>query len=90
MKRLKFICEKCGYDKLEEVMVNVTVSSEINTVELDGGFVDLDYGETENCDGEVVRYQCSKCGVIIKDDNGIDIIEKSVLRDYLLSQDYNK
>lgn len=54
----KFTCPDCKNHGIEEIMVNVTVSSEV--VGFDGG--EVEYGEQTNEDGEVDRYQCSTCG----------------------------
>tara|TARA_Y100000310_G_scaffold280329_1_gene299987 strand:- start:1063 stop:1551 length:489 start_codon:yes stop_codon:yes gene_type:complete len=62
-KKLKFTCEQCGEHRLEEIMVDVVVSSEI-TVSEDGN---IDYGEQSNDGGEVERYQCMACGQDVLD-----------------------
>ena len=55
-------CEKCGSDKIEEVMENVTVTSEC-WVEDD----EVCYGEQTNSgDSDEIRYQCSNCGKVLK------------------------
>lgn len=59
MTRFKFTCHKCGSHKLEEVMFDVTVVSEIAVLDDDDG---LEYGEQTNEDGTVDRYQCVNCG----------------------------
>jgi len=56
---LEFKCPACDSSRFEEVMINVTVISEINSVDKDG---DIDYGDQSNHDGEVSHYQCTGCG----------------------------
>ncbi len=58
-KCVQFTCEKCGEHKLEEVMTDVVVTSNINSIGESGN---IDYGEQCNEDGEVECYQCSNCG----------------------------
>jgi predicted RNA-binding Zn-ribbon protein involved in translation (DUF1610 family) len=59
---LTFRCPHCKSTKLEEVMSDVTVVSEIVKIREDG---DLDYGEQINDGGEVAQYQCVKCGFFV-------------------------
>jgi len=61
MNRFAFNCpnSQCSSQKLEEVMVDVTVTSEVTVI---GGEEVLQYGKQTNLDGYVVRYQCMKCG----------------------------
>ncbi len=48
-------------------MVNVTVSSRIDTITLtEEGEIIVDYGEQSNEGGEVDRYQCMDCGETIQ------------------------
>jgi hypothetical protein len=64
--QLQFTCPKCGAHKFEEIMVNVTVSSEIATVEVeDGEVIEVNYEDQTNEGGEVDRYQCAECGETI-------------------------
>jgi len=66
MPRLQFTCPRCRSRKLEEIMVNVTVSSEIATIEVeDGEVIEINYEDQTNEDGEVDRYQCAECGKTI-------------------------
>jgi hypothetical protein len=58
----KFRCPQCHGQRLEEVLVNTTVTSPVESVEEDGY---IDYGEQENGDGVVDRYQCSHCGWVV-------------------------
>jgi len=62
MKNLKFTCPNCKNHRLEEIMVDVVVSSEIAVINEDG---DITYGEQTNEDGEVSQYQCIGCGYIV-------------------------
>ena len=76
---MKFKCEKCGCEKMEEVMINVTQSSVIASVE-DGC---LEYGNISSDGGEVDRYQCVKCGEVIKDGRGMAITDPEKLEKWL-------
>ena len=60
MPKLTFTCPHCGSHKLEEVMQNVCVISEITVIPELGGM--MEYGEQTNDDGNVVAYQCGECG----------------------------
>ena len=68
---LKFTCPGCKGNRLEEVMENVTVSSEVTNIDDEG---DHDYGIQTNENGELSHFQCVKCGYIleIKDGEGND------------------
>ena len=66
MKTIKFTCQKCGKHRLEEVMTNVTVSSEIITIHTDEGLGDCEYAGICNEGGEVDRFQCLSCGCVIE------------------------
>ena len=62
METVEFKCPACDHTGLEEIMEDVTVTSEITSIPVDG---DLQYGEQLNNGGEVDRYQCSKCGNVV-------------------------
>lgn len=62
MNRLKFECRECGGECLEEIMVNVSVYSDISDiVEQDGEF-DMEYGNQVNEGGTIEKFQCKDCG----------------------------
>jgi len=63
---MKFKCPNCKDTRLEEVIVNVTVVSEICDIG-EGG--DIFYGEQSNEGGEVERYQCMGCGFVIPNED---------------------
>ena len=65
MSEAKFTCPKCGGTRLEEVMINVTVSSNVKSMDIDDGEIDIEYGEQSNDDGEIECYQCLKCGYVV-------------------------
>ena len=58
-----FQCPRCGGHSLEEVMIDVVVTSEVVEV-YEGG--DLSYGSQENTEGSVDHYQCAACGWVFK------------------------
>jgi hypothetical protein len=63
---LEFTCKGCGSHRLEEVMVDVCVVSEINVI--DHGR--CDYGDQTNDGGEIDRFQCQDCGRVLRDKDG--------------------
>jgi predicted RNA-binding Zn-ribbon protein involved in translation (DUF1610 family) len=63
-KTVKFKCPDCGGHRIEEIMSDVTVASEITCIP-EGG--DLDYGEQTSDGGVVERYQCMHCGFVVPD-----------------------
>jgi len=61
----QFTCPDCGSHRLEEVMDDVTMTTEILSVGPGG---DLEYGDNSAGDsGTVDRYQCLNCGHVIPD-----------------------
>jgi hypothetical protein len=59
-----FRCPQCGGHRLEEVMTDVFVSSEVLYCDAEGG---MEYGQEANDGGEVDRYQCLDCGWVVPD-----------------------
>ena len=63
---LKFKCPKCSHEELEIVEVSAVMSSKVVNIDEDGYFeydlIDCDGGCTD-------RYQCFKCGYVLKDKN---------------------
>ena len=66
VKSLTFTCPKCKNHIIEEVTENVTLFSQILTIDEDG---DFEYNLEDQSDGELSRYQCWYCGYIIVDEN---------------------
>lgn len=66
---MKFKCRKCGHNRLEEVMTNVTQSTEIVGVDEDDLLI---YGNATTDGGELDRFQCGKCGAVIKGVSSMD------------------
>ncbi len=60
MSKLEFTCPKCGEHRIEEVMIDVVVMSEIINLDSDG---DFNYGEQTNDGGIVDSYSCMNCGL---------------------------
>jgi predicted nucleic-acid-binding Zn-ribbon protein len=75
MGNINFTCPECGSAKLEQVMVDVTVASEVLDVDEDGN---VEYGEQTNEDGEVLHYICAHCGLGIP-----GVHDGEALREYL-------
>lgn len=60
---MEFKCPKCEHDKFEEVMYNVVMTSVVLDYDEENF---LDYGIPFIEDGIVDRYQCEKCGWVIR------------------------
>ena len=59
-----FKCPKCGCVVLEEVMTDVTQSSNILSVGKEG---EAEYGNASSDGGVIDRIQCLECGHVIAD-----------------------
>ena len=59
----KWKCPNCGESRIEEILINAVVASEVTDVP--GDCLDLFYGKQTTEDGEVERYQCMTCGHVI-------------------------
>ncbi len=69
MTKIIFKCPKCGSDKIEEILDDITVATGISNVKIfDDGRIEYDNGEQTNEGGHVDRYQCGDCGFTIVDD----------------------
>lgn len=57
-------CKECGF---EEIMEDVTVTTQFRnvTVHVEDGATEPEYGECENAGGRVSRYQCAHCGFVV-------------------------
>ena len=65
---IKFTCPTCQHHRLEEIMTQVSVASEIANISIDG---DHTYGEQTNEDGYISQYQCIHCGHILMDNGEV-------------------
>ena len=63
---LKFKCPKCDCEELEIVEVGVVMSSKVVNIDEDAYF---EYEQIENMGGCTDRFQCFKCGYVLKDEN---------------------
>lgn len=54
-------------------MDNVTVMSRIFVHEVDGELADVNYGDQTNENGEIIQFQCVKCGAVILTESGSTI-----------------
>lgn len=84
MSNLKFKCQKCGCDRLEEVMDGVTLTTNINSV-YEGG--DTDYGEDYSNGGSIDRFQCVNCGYELRWDDDMVVSSTEELYDWLKKHD---
>lgn len=69
--KIKFRCDVCEHDIIEEVLSDVTQYSKISDIEQFDNFpykttVALDYGESNVEGGDLSHYQCQECGFLIK------------------------
>ena len=80
-KTVKFRCPECGHHELEEIQIDITTTSVIDVLNVDGDF-DYDSHPTLE-DGEIERYQCSKCGFILQTKSGENISEPLELIEWL-------
>lgn len=78
-----FKCPQCGCPTFEEILVNVTQSTAFDRVNCDGDITEPDYQNTSTDGGEINRYQCQRCGSILKDEQGRTITSTQALRDWL-------
>ena len=65
-----FKCPQCGCATFEEILVNVTQSTAFERVNCDDDITEPDYQNTSTDGGEIGRYQCQRCGFILKDEQG--------------------
>jgi len=87
VKSVIFTCPECGSHTLEDVTANVTLYSRILTISEDG---DFEYDLFDQSDGELSHYQCSDCGWIVDDENGLKITDCLELVKWLKKQKQNK
>jgi len=78
--KLKFKCSKCGSEALEEILVDVVSVTEIIGMEED--CIWPLYGDQQSEGGHVERYQCSGCGLAIRDGDDL-VIGDEDLYDWL-------
>jgi hypothetical protein len=71
---MEFECPECKSNRLEEVMTGVTQYTEVTEVVDEEGDAVIDYGDNNMEGGEVVKFQCLKCGLHIAD-NQDDLLE---------------
>lgn len=64
--KVEFKCPECGSKYLEEVMTNITQSSWLTDLEVEDGIANCDYVISDMWDGDIARYQCWKCGHVLK------------------------
>src|ERR1039457_588781 len=77
---MKFKCSKCGSNRLEEIIVNITQTSEIAGVDENDL---LFYRDTSTDGGRLDRFQCSECGSVIKGVNGKKVSSMDGLVEWL-------
>lgn len=90
-RELHFVCPDCGGIHLEEVMVNVTVTSEIDRIWMEESDepvepIEIGYTNSLNEGGVVSHFRCPDCGHNPKDENGLLIWRLEDLARWLLNQ----
>jgi len=81
--KIKFNCPACDYDRMEEILSDVTQASVIVEVEPDCA----EYGEHSTDGGVIDRFQCVGCGWPILDDLNSEITTYEELYKWLESND---
>ncbi|MFC1678068.1 hypothetical protein ACFL3G_13540 [Planctomycetota bacterium] len=72
----EFKCTKCGGTILEVIQTDAVITSQIIDIDEEGYF---EYEQIDCDGGNVDRYQCYKCGDVLKDNDGESITtEKEV------------
>lgn len=77
---LRFDCPKCGCDELIHVELGVCMSSKVIDIDEQGYFqydlIDYNKGSTD-------RYHCFKCGNILKNDTGENLIMEDEVAEWI-------
>lgn len=73
--KINFKCEKCGSDKIDEVMSAVDQYSIVTEIEpLEDNVVVLDYGGISYENGELEHYECFRCGERLMNKDGTSLV----------------
>lgn len=72
IKKLTFVCPKCGDNRLEIIETDAIVSSNIISLPEDG---DFEYENLTVDDSTIDRFQCFNCGYTLKDKKGNNITD---------------
>ena len=67
---MKFKCEECSSNRLEEVLGDVNKYIEVTGVDEDHY---LEYGDSHVDNGQTVCYQCYKCGHVLTHNIGAGV-----------------
>lgn len=68
---LKFKCPKCGSGELIHVELGVCMSSKVVDID-ERGYIQYDLIDYDS--GSTDKYHCFKCGYVLKDDKGRNLI----------------
>lgn len=92
-----FECPSCKRDVLDEVMIDVVVSTHITDIYRfdDNSSVEVGYDsdlveDISYAGGVIDRYQCSNCGWEVKDEEGVNITDPADLADWLEEHKINR
>lgn len=63
--KIEFKCKNCGGDRVEELIVDAVAATSVTGVSGEGLQQRLVFGDTDVINGEVDRFRCADCGVLI-------------------------
>jgi rubredoxin len=78
-----FNCPRCGYTTFEEILTSVTQSTAFQRVSVEQDITELDYQNTSTEGGEINRYQCQRCGLVLCNERGETINDPQALRRWM-------
>jgi len=82
MQRVNFVCPVCGAQTLEEVLINVTESSEVLSMTPDE-ISQRDNPEKWYEQSRVDRFDCVSCEYVLQMDNGENVTTVKELYEWL-------
>ena len=84
--KIRFHCPCCHCERrLEEIMVDVVQATSFDTIYKELEYVEVFYLDSSTDGGIVDRYQCTHCGTILTDDDGIEIDSLEKLYEWLFN-----
>jgi ribosomal protein S27AE len=90
MQKLNFVCPDCGGTVLQEILENCVVATKVASFREE----EANYGEDKDVSGGYInRFQCGKCGWIVRCeagtiiDNSEDLLEHCKKKGWILKQE---
>jgi hypothetical protein len=80
---INFKCPKCNHDALEEVLVNVIMSTVISGIVKIENEVYTDTGPSSTEEGDLSHYQCVCCGEKLHTESGMTVSCEQELYEWL-------